>query len=1151
MATAPPTTPDAGTRTVGYDDFVDTRIAKTRAAVKSADLATGVSTLLAWGLALLLLAAIADHWLVGGGFDRWERFAVFAIGLAGMGLYAVTRLGPVLMGKVNPLYAAREIERESPELKNSLLNLLQLRGGRGAAAVQATLERQAAEGLATVGDAPIDHTPLVRVARLLLAIVAVIGVYVVASPKDFFASAGRVLAPWAQIAAPSRVRIDEVTPGSIQLSQGTQLDASAMVAGLEEGELVELVYSTADGRAVDRRVPMRASSAGRQFTVSLPPGSGSAAALGLQGNLTYRIEAGDARTPNYPVEVLTAPTIVPTTVRYEYPAYTGYASREVEGVGDLRANEGTRVTITAKANLPIDSAQIDLGADGRPDARMRVEGETATGVLTLRHNDAGDSATSYVLRFTSKEGQANNDPPQYRIEVIADLPPEAEIRQPEETVIDVVANERVRIVGEARDPDFALSQVRLIGEVSGRRVVERDLLQGDGQGLVNVEAAATPESLGLRPGNVMTYWIEATDNRTPKANVGVSERQQLRVTGPAEQGPGDPGQGEGQPSDGNDPNARQQPGGQGDEQQQPGQSGGGNEDLSDQQQPGEQGGETAPNPGGEQRPNDRQADPSGEQGEQGYSPPPGGLTGAGDEGGENSSGGESAGAEAEGSNSAEGDQQANPSGGGSESNQGESGGQPPSGGEQGGNAPSEGGEGGGQEDASPVPNNGTDDGSAFDRIREFLEGSPSGDAKPSNEPNGREPSDLPKGETNQGDPSGGDSNEESPNEGNEGSESTGDGSPEPNDPANTPSSESAEGAGAEGGAQSGSEEGASQPRDGAAGDQPERPEGGPGAGEQDRSGEQSGSTSSETGGEAPPGESTDPDTGPRQGAEGAGQSEAADQGAGQAADQGEGDSSGRPGNQQQADSPTGEAGGNEAGDGSTERENPDGDRPGQTPSDGQPGEGNEGDNAGQPGDSQSEGTSEGEGTPSDRTPSDEASGDSKQIDDRRGEGADETPSGKPNDLTGPQELVDRGPGSDGPGQGTEAGGDAANLDYAREQTDLVLERLEKQLKEREVDRRLLDKLGWSEQDLRRFVDRWRSRQQKAAQRGAQGEAELDRALRSLGLGQQGASKTRAVTEDQLRDLRQGARTKTPSRWRAAQERYNRSLNASGNASADD
>src|SRR5690606_9180539 len=79
-------------------------------------------------------------------------------------------------------------------------------------------------------------------------------------------------------------------------------------------------------------------------------------------------------------------------------------------------------------------------------------------------------------------------------------------------------------------------------------------------------------------------------------------------------------------------------------------------------------------------------------------------------------------------------------------------------------------------------------------------------------------------------------------------------------------------------------------------------------------------------------------------------------------------------------------------------------------------------------------------------------------------------------------------------------GDDANLEYARRQTDLILERLDEQLKDQNVDKQLLEKLGWTEDELRRFVDRWKTL--KAEAETAQSEEsrqQLDRALRSLGL----------------------------------------------------
>ncbi len=96
-------------------------------------------------------------------------------------------------------------------------------------------------------------------------------------------------------------------------------------------------------------------------------------------------------------------------------------------------------------------------------------------------------------------------------------------------------------------------------------------------------------------------------------------------------------------------------------------------------------------------------------------------------------------------------------------------------------------------------------------------------------------------------------------------------------------------------------------------------------------------------------------------------------------------------------------------------------------------------------------------------------------------------------------------GTDGPSrssQGEAPPGDEANLDYARKQTDLVLDKLADQLNKKDVDDQLLKDLGWTEEDLRRFIDRWNQRKEAARRNDPAGESanrELDEALRSLGL----------------------------------------------------
>ena len=130
--------------------------------------------------------------------------------------------------------------------------------------------------------------------------------------------------------------------------------------------------------------------------------------------------------------------------------------------------------------------------------------------------------------------------------------------------------------------------------------------------------------------------------------------------------------------------------------------------------------------------------------------------------------------------------------------------------------------------------------------------------------------------------------------------------------------------------------------------------------------------------------------------------------------------------------------------------------------------------------------------------------------------------------------------------GGEPGGDEANLEYARRQTDLVLDKLSDMLAKKQVDEEMLDRLGWTEQDLQRFVNRWKSRQQQA--QGAGDDAQdakrewLD-ALRSLGMKRQnlGQSKQR---DDDFRDLKEGVRVPVPLEFRDRLRAYNQRISKS-------
>jgi hypothetical protein len=1230
------------TKLVQYDQYIDTQIQSTRRAVKAVDWATALVELSAGVIAFLLAVAIVEHWLVPGGFPVGVRTALFLCLIGTLSYFAYRRLWPLCRRAINPVYAAHAIEQHSPTLKNSLINLLLFRQNRSqvSEAVYHTLEEQAAHGLTRVSvESAVDRSLLIRVGYVLLAVVALASLYKILSPKDPLVAAERVLFPWSDIVPASRVSIDAVTPGSVTVARGEFIDVSAEVYGLDETDPVQLRYTTADGQSVDQPIEMKLAKDGLRFEARLPDRASASEKLGVAQNLRYRIEAGDARSLDYDVTVVPAPSILVDRVEYDYPDYTGFADRAVEGLGDILAIEGTRVTVHARANGAIQEANVDFDADGRRDLKMSADGTSATASfdLALREDRQTPRHASYVLRFTNSEDRPNRDPVKYPITVEPDLMPEAAILAPQEKLLDVELNETVTIEVEARDPDFALSAVRLRGEVAGRAVIDAPLLASNHTGRFTARHQFTPREHDLRPGDVIDYWVTASDNRTPTANAAESERRQLRIASPnpAQQPPPDRiaqrdrrQRNQEQPQDAKQGGEQQQNGAQrqgdketrqGDGQQSANQSADG--------EPASAGGAGGQNKNGAKDENNSEAqnNPNRSDGQQNSNSE---QTGAGAPGGESAQ------------------QGSQPDGARPEQN----------GAQQPGTPQRQRGENKGQpRDAStPVSSDGDNDAEAFSRIRKHMQqngelkedaSQPTGGNEFSREPNasadaGQGDNQTRRQEDSQSANSGGDEFSREPDasaDARQGDKETrrqgdnqgaNDGAPnsvgtkqdasnKPNDADQSPANQTNEPAsqnkgqaanqpreeqappepGAhreEQGEGPGAEtkphdlpDNAAQPRDG--GQQSKSPGGqqtsskGPsGAGNQQQSqgapnsqpemkpaqkhqqsgsGEQadkeepsagargkreSDSHGEEGGDKAGGGEEGGGQRTPRDGTGSAGQNQSADEGAGESSEKGAGNTSPNAGQDAKSDRSTGQSSGETPGRGSKTRETTDPQNPSSHEPQASHPEGTrqrqgdketrgQGENQGADGDPTSVGVQEpSEGTNKPGVEDDPARSQSQNnSSDREG-----TPSGN-----GDAHGTNAAQTSPSQSQGEAPPADAANLEYAREQTDLVLDKLSEQLKKQEVDKNLLEQLGWSEDDVRRFVARWQQLKDAAKQTDPAGEAarrDLSDKLRSLGL-RRGPLQQGAVRDDTQRDLRQGYRGPVPLHLQDRLRDYNRGI----------
>ncbi|QEF96266.1 hypothetical protein Mal15_02930 [Stieleria maiorica] len=1147
---APPVSPSQHTgepaRRSAAEQLIEQRIEEARRALWWSELTRTCLMVVIGSMLALLVWLVMDHWFYSPG--RLVRSISFVSLVAVACWFLIRRAWPVMTSRVTREYAAWALEQDHPDYRQQLTSYVTLRDDQARRGIRARVVKvigtRAASLLKSHDMLPREATGTFKWWITAAAVFALLAAYCVASPKSSLASAKRLAAPLASIDPARRVKIDDVRPGDAEALAGRELEVSAAVDGLRNGEAVMCRWS-GSGTTQESELVLDPSS--NRFTGTLRLDHAAS------GIVRYTVAAGDAVAGPFELSVENVPVVAVESVRYQPPEYTRRKPRTTSSPA-ITAIDGTKIRITAKTNRPIARAELQfnpkpLGDTVRATAgRMPIaigdDGVTLTADVTLRcarGKTASVELESYRIRVWDSNDQSNPDPIVYPIKVIADLPPEVAIVVPKKSPIEIPVGAQQIIEVHAMDADFELERVTLRIE-RGIDTLEDPVIwvkpeDGSGKGNQVMEYRFRPLEHLLRAGDVVRISATAIDNRMIPGDQSVQPNQtttdpiEIRIVDDAEPLPEDPTGNDGLSRPDDRPASDVEKSQQGDGQQNSGEGGQG-QGSTGQGETG-QGDQSQQNGGGE----GAAGEPSGEQqepdqGDQGGSSPQ-------SSGGENASG-ENMGKDAQGQSSdqpASGDQGGDPSG--EQQSEPNDTGNNETGNNETGSDPSD----ATQTDAQRSPQGQGDQNAADGASGDPSGQSPSGDqgsGTPKTDGSERQSdggADAPRGEsdgagrTGKPDGQGGQSGSDAPEPGSEPSSappehdgqaferikdfiekqkqnqnrSQEDSAAGKSDPSKQDGGDSQSGDSQTGDAENADSE------TGDAGDRPSQTE------------QADASENSQTS------KSSDPGSDARDSADG----QKTEQGSGDSkSPQGEssdGQEGGESGDATQSDSEGGQPGSNEQESG----EQGSGEQIAgeQKAGDGPESESRPGDSPRQPGDQ--------EGQPS---------GGDRSSDQRSDATGESNSSQSTNSPTGPSESPSESSGSQGTGTG--ASDDAADsgaetppepdLEYAKKATDMVLDYLDETRDQ--VDEDLLKELDWTEQDLQRFRERWEKVRQ-LEQPTQQGEStdELQDALRSLGLQQrQGPSQSARESADSLRNLRDsGNRRKAPPAIRDAFDAFRR------------
>jgi len=149
-----------------------------------------------------------------------------------------------------------------------------------------------------------------------------------------------------------------------------------------------------------------------------------------------------------------------------------------------------------------------------------------------------------------------------------------------------------------------------------------------------------------------------------------------------------------------------------------------------------------------------------------------------------------------------------------------------------------------------------------------------------------------------------------------------------------------------------------------------------------------------------------------------------------------------------------------------------------------------------------------------------------------------------------------GDNNDGPGGSSSEvnDGEEANLEFKKQATELVLKRLQDGLERGDIDPELLEKLGWSEDQMRQFTERLNKHLKEAKSTEETPESlarrqQFEEMLKNLDINKKGT--TRKGDNAPQRDVIQieSHRSQVPKQYKDAQEKFSRELTKQKNKPA--
>jgi hypothetical protein len=467
------------------------------------------------GLGIVLASGFVAFLVSAYGLEaaRFSPQAVIALRFLAWGVV----VGLTIQFLIRPLFrpiteeqVALYLEEHEPSLEASMLGALEMERVQdrdaalpSRALVDKLVDRAVDKARAVEYGRGIDRKSLYQGSGALGFIIVAVVLFLLLGPSSLRHGMQALVVPTQGVAEVNPYSI-LVEPGNAVVSRGSDLGIEASLGGFTTDEAY--LFSRLAGEETFQRLSMiQADSLGFELLL-----------LNLTEDTEYFVEANGIRSATHLIEVEALPYVEAMTHTYVFPSYTGLEPRVEEAAGDIAVLAGTLVRLSIASTLPTpgglalvngtDSIQLEAGPDGLLEGEFRVRGDGF-----------------YRIDLARTEGALVQASPEYTIDVLEDLGPSVVISDPGRDS-QASAIEEVFVEVQA-DDDFGIGSLDLIYSINGSPEDTVPLFNGGGRPLPEVTAGHTLflEEWELEPGDVISYYASARDNRSGSGAVEMSD----------------------------------------------------------------------------------------------------------------------------------------------------------------------------------------------------------------------------------------------------------------------------------------------------------------------------------------------------------------------------------------------------------------------------------------------------------------------------------------------------------------------------------------------------------------------------------------------------------------------------------------------------